>query len=58
MGCNNGGLQDITNRLMDRAKAYGMEISAEISKIMTSTTIKISSNISMNGQKVEDLTSF
>ena len=58
MGCNNGGLQDITNRLMDRAKAYGMEISAEISKIMTSSTIKISSNISMNGQKVEEVTSF
>ena len=35
-----------------------MEISAEISKIMTSTTIKISSNISMNGQKVEEVTSF
>ena len=37
MGGSNGELQDLTNRLADRETAYGMEVSAEKSKIMTNT---------------------
>ena len=36
------------------AKAYGMEVKTEKSKIMTHST----DNISMNGQKLEEVTSF
>ena len=34
-GGNNGELKDVTKRLVDRATAYGMEVSTEKSKIMT-----------------------
>ena len=37
MDGRNGELQDLTNRLVDRATAYGMEVSTEKSKIMTSS---------------------
>ena len=37
MGGSSGELQDLTNRLIDRAKAYGMDVSTE-SKIMTKST--------------------
>ena len=50
--------KDLTNRLIDRAIAYGMEVSTEKSKIMTHSTNNISGDISMNGQKVEEMTSF
>ena len=36
MGGNGGELQDLTNRLVDRAVAYGMGVSAEKSKILMS----------------------
>ena len=55
---SNGELQEPTNRLIDRAMAYGMEISTEKSKIMTNSKNNISADISMNGQKLEDVTSF
>ena len=58
MGGSNGELQDLTSRLVDRAKARGMEVSTEKSKIMTNSTNIITANISMNGQKLEDVTSF
>ena len=35
-----------------------MEVSTEMSKIMTNNTSNISADISMNGQKLEDVTSF
>ena len=57
MGGSNTELQDLTNRLIDRARAYGMEVSTEKSKIMTNST-SISADISMNGQKLEEMTSF
>ena len=41
-----------------RARAYGMEVSTGKSKFITNSTNNISVDISMNGQKVEDLTSF
>ena len=53
-----GELQDPTNRLEDRATACGLEISTEKSKIMTNSTNNISADISMNGQKLEEVTSF
>ena len=37
MGSSNSELLDITNRLLDRATAYEMEVSSENSKIMTNT---------------------
>ena len=36
-GVSDGGLQDLTNRLVDRATAYGMGVSAEKSKVMTNS---------------------
>ena len=57
-GVSNGELQDLTNRLVDRATAYGMEVSTENGKIMTNSTNNISADISMNGQKLEEVTSF
>ena len=38
-----------TNRLVGRARAYGMEVSTEKDKVMTKSTINISADISMNG---------
>ena len=51
-------IQDLTNRIVDRAMAYWMKVSREKSRIMTKSTDNISTNISRNGQKLEDLTSF
>ena len=45
-GGSNGELQDLTNRPVDRAKAYGMGLSAEKSKIMTNSTNNIGADIS------------
>ena len=58
LGGSNGELQDLTNRLIDRASAYGMEVSTEKSKIMTNSTNNTSSDLSMNCQKLEEVTSF
>ena len=58
MGGSNDELQDLTNRLVDGATAYGMEVSTEKSKIMTNSTNNISADISMNGQKLQEVTSF
>ena len=58
MGGSKGELKDLTNRLVDGATAYGMEVSTEKSKIMTNSTNNISADISMNGQKLEEPTSF
>ena len=60
MGGSNGELEDLTNRLVDRATAYGMEVSTEKNKIMNYSTNNISADIiiSINGQKLEEVTSF
>ena len=34
---SNGEPQNLTNKLMDRARVYGMEVSTEKSKIMTNS---------------------
>ena len=44
---------------LDKAcTAYGMEISAEKTKLMTNNTTGISTEIKVNGQKLETVTSF
>ena len=45
-------------QLIDRATAYGMEASTENSRIMTKITNNISADISMNCQKLDEVTSF
>ena len=49
---------NFTNRFVDRATAYGMEVSTKKSKIMTNSMNNIRVHISMNGQKLEEVTSF
>ena len=56
VGSSSGELQDLTNRLVDRATAYRMEVCTEKTKIMTNST-HISSDISTNSQKLK-VTSF
>ena len=50
-----GTLQDLTDRLIDRAMAYGKEVSTEKGKIMTNSTNNIRVDISMNGQLLEEV---
>ena len=58
MGGNNGELQDLSNRFVDRATAYGVTISIQKCKIVTNSTKNINAYIIMNGQKLEEVTSF
>ena len=58
MGGSSDELQGLTNRHIDRATAYGMEVSTEKSKIMTNSLNNISADISINGIKLEEVTSF
>ena len=55
MGSRNSEILDLTNRLVDRATAYGMEVTTEKRKIMISSTNNIRADISMNGQKLEEV---
>ena len=41
-----------------RARTYGMEVATERSKIMTNSTNNMSLDISINGQKLEEVISF
>ena len=54
MGGSNGGLQDLTNRLVHRARAYGMKGSTE--KVMTKSMHNTSTDISIISQKLEEMT--
>ena len=45
-------------RLDKASTAYGMEISAEKTKLMTSNTSGVNTEIKVNGQKIETVTSF
>ena len=58
MGVSNGELQDLTNRLLEREMAYEIEVNTEKSKILTNGTNCISTDMSMNGQKLEKVSSF
>ena len=58
MGGSHGELQDLTNRLVDRATAYGMEVSIEKSKIMTNSTKNIIADVTTTGLKLKKVTTF
>ena len=51
-------LAKLVERLDKASTAYGMEISAEKTKLMTNNTSGISTEIKVNGQKLETVTSF
>ena len=51
-------LANLVERLDKASTAYGMEISAEQTKLMTKNTSGINTEIEVNGQKLETLTSF
>ena len=48
----------LMERLDKASTAYGMEISAEKTKLMTNNTSGINTEIKVNGQKLETVTSF
>ena len=51
-------LANLVERLDKAFAAYGMEISAEKTKLMTNNTSGINTEIKVNGQKLETVTSF
>ena len=51
-------LANLVECLDETSAAYGMQISAEKTKLMTNNTNSISSNISVNGEKLETVQSF
>ena len=51
-------LAKLVERLDKASTAYGMEISAEKTKLMTNNTSGINTEIKINGQKLEIVTSF
>ncbi|KAH3774785.1 hypothetical protein DPMN_176178 [Dreissena polymorpha] len=51
-------LQDLDNKLYDRAVARRIESSTEKSKILLNSTTNISADITINGEKLEEVTSF
>ena len=58
MAGSNEELQDLTNRLTNSANAYGMEVSAEKSKIMVNSRNNRTSTITMNGTPLEQVNHF
>ena len=51
-------LAKLVERLDKASTAYGMEISAEKTKLMTNNTSGLNTEIKVNGQKLETVTSF
>ena len=51
-------LANLVERLDKASTAYGMEISAEKTNLMTNNTSGINTQIKVNGQKLETVTSF
>ena len=51
-------LAKLIERLDNASTAYGMEISAEKTKLMTNNTSGINTEIKVNGQNLETVTSF
>ena len=51
-------LANLVERLDKASTAYGMEISAEKTKLVTNNTSGINTEIKVNGQKLETVTSF
>ena len=52
------GLANLVERLDKASTAYGMEISAEKTKLITNNTSGINTEIKVNGQKLETVISF
>ena len=50
-------LENLVESLDKASKAYGMEVSAEKTKLMTINTSGINTEIKVNGQKLETVTS-
>ena len=51
-------LAKLIERLDKASTAYGMEISAEKTKLVTNNTSDINTEITVNGQKLETVTNF
>ena len=51
-------LAKLVERLDKASTAYGMEISAEKTKLMTNNTSGINTEMKVNGQRLETVTSF
>ena len=51
-------LANLVERLDKVPTAYGMEISAEMTKLMTNNTSGINTEIKVNGQRLKTVTSF
>ena len=58
MGGNNDELQELTDRLSNIVREYGMEISSEKSKVMVYSGHNTTVQISMNGQQLEEVMAF
>ena len=58
IGSSSGKLKDLSNRLVGRARAFGIEVGTEKIKIMTNCKITISAAVSMNNQKLDEMTNF
>ena len=54
---SNSELQELTNKLVATASAYGMEISTVKSKVMVNSTNNASVSIIMDGEKLEEVSS-
>ena len=58
MGGNNDEFQELTDRLSNSAREYGMEINSEKSKVMVNSGDNTTVQISMNGQQLEEVMAF
>ena len=58
MAGSNSELQELTNKLVATASAYGIEITTVKSKIMVNSTNNTSVSINMDGKKLEEVSSF
>ena len=58
MGGSNDELQELTVRLSNSAREYGMEISSEKSKVMINSGDNTTVQISMNDQQLKEVMAF
>ena len=58
MGGSSGELQDLTNTLVDGARAYRTKVCKEKRKVTKNNTSNTSADSNMNGRKLEQVTSF
>ena len=55
MGGNNPELQELTDRLVDQAGVYGMEVGTKNSKALVNSAKNIITDISIKNQKLEEV---